>query len=314
MNRSTASDSNGSVCLQIMYRLMHDTSERTGYYVFLGLFIVLNGLIALTAVAFNLIVIFTIARTSSLQSSSNILVLGLAVSDLITGIVSQPMYCVLRFLEIQDKVETLCELDPIYNSVVWLVSPMTLLSLTAITADRFLAIKLHLRYNAIVTKKRTSLVVTLIFVSSCVCCASMLYFDNWLKGAASITIILLISIIAFNSYCMCSIYMVIRRHSAQIHALTQSIQSNIDMPSYKKSVFTMYYVVGAFLLCYLPTLPSLIILTVSFHSLTRRAMYLRVIAMTCVFVNGVVNPIIYFRRNEELRHAAGRILKGLWTH
>lgn len=276
------------------------------YEAFLLVFIVINGVMALLSSCINLIIIFTIAQTATLRTApSNVLILGLAISDLVSAAFAQSLYCVFRYSELVRSVELFCELNLVYNSALTFSIPMTILLLTAITTDRFLALRLHLRYNTIVTEKRMALVVVFIFLFCCGFSASRPFIDKWLIGVATLAIFLLLILLFLNGYFFFAISRVIHRHSSQIHAQ----QPSINMPRYKKSVNTMYNIVGAFVLCYVPFLVGLV--TFAVFKQTEGILGFRVITITCLFMNGLVNPIIYFRRKRDLRNAAGQIIRGL---
>ena len=51
----------------------------------------------------NILVLVSIARTSSLISPSSILLFGLALSDLCVGVIVQPLYIVWKFVQFTDS-------------------------------------------------------------------------------------------------------------------------------------------------------------------------------------------------------------------
>jgi len=310
MNTTSWTTSKRDNCSPVYHLVLSLQKNDDGYEVFIDTFIVLNVLIAISSTLPNFLIIFTIAKTSSLRTSSNILVLGLAVSDLICGISAQPMYCVMRYWELKSlgDVTVICKLQKIFNGMVYLLSPMTLLMLTAITTDRYLAIKLHLRYQQIVTEKRAAGTILTSFFISCLCSVVTTYLGRYIKQGSIALIVLLIAVLMVNAYFIGSVSRVIRRHSRQIH---NQFQSNINMPRYKKTVNTIYYVIGAFLLCYVPMLVSFIVL-ITKNKFTNENVYLKVFATTCLFMNGLINPLIYFRKNRELRIAAVQVLSRMF--
>ena len=116
----------------------------------------LNVLFAFSGIVFNSIVIFVICKTKSLHTPSNILLCGLAVSDLAVGCAVQPLYIAMKVLEIQTDFSSYCSLRLTMETVTLVASGASFLTLTlTIGVERFLALYLHLRYKAIVTSKRT---------------------------------------------------------------------------------------------------------------------------------------------------------------
>ena len=126
---------------------------------------VVNTVFALTAFTGNGLVLGTIWKTPSLHSPSNVLLFGLALSDFGVGLVIQPLYVTCLIVEMITKK---------YLDTVWIAYRMTqavfvsatVLTLTAVSIDRFLALQLHLRYPAVVTCKRTLIALLLIWITS----------------------------------------------------------------------------------------------------------------------------------------------------
>jgi hypothetical protein len=131
-----------------------------------------------------------------------------------------------------------------------------------------------------------------------------------------VQIISLSAVLFANAFLIFKIWQVIRRHSRQIQAQQQSTQQSeqsIDMLRYKKSVNTMFCVIGAFVLSYIPMLVAFVRYVVV-QKWTQETSCLIVIAETLVMSNGVLNPIIYCWRITELRNAARQVLQKIWRH
>jgi len=283
------------------------TLRSHNYQAFVMCIIALNALIALVAIVSNFIIIFTIARTASLRSPSNFLVLSLATTDFITGIIVQPMFYLNRYLEVKDG-RHICAIYAFSAVVSWLVASLSFNLLTVITADRFLAIKLQLRYKHIVTKKRVAVAVVLFFLDACIISFMRLTIKSWRVAAAVLIAVLMAIQLRLDIFFIASITRLIRRHSLQIQTHDQSSQPDtFNMMKYKKSVNTMYFVLGAFAVCYLPYLIHLVIFASSDRESVETLYYGMNITTTSLYVNSIVNPVIYFLRNRELRNSAGRI-------
>ena len=129
---------------------------------------VLNAYLSNSATMLNIVAIYAIRKTSSLSKNLKTLLLSLAVSDLGVGLLAQPMYVVY----IMDSQQNNATNDT--NNVIYLAFRIpvnlfifaSLFGVTALCADRFLAIYLHLRYQELVTYKRVAAVVVSIWVIS----------------------------------------------------------------------------------------------------------------------------------------------------
>ncbi|XP_031572612.1 high-affinity lysophosphatidic acid receptor-like [Actinia tenebrosa] len=280
------------------------------YSTFVYVVIAIISVISVTAFCTNLVIICTIGMTQSLQTPSNILILNLAISDLLGGLFCQPFYCAFKFSEMICDTELLLLTRTMYDAIVWIVSPVSFMIVVAIIADRFLAIQLHLRYQELVTTRRYALALSFIWVLSFIfsLCKAMFYSIS----LHVVVIIFLTCLIFIALYFLSVIFRVIRRHSLQIQVQQQSVQQSIDMPRYKKSVNTMYYVIGGFVLCNVPIVGAITThLILGKISLTLIFFY--TISETLLMLNGVVNPIIYCWRIQEIRNAARHLLSKICT-
>ena len=108
----------------------------------------------------NALVLAAIIRTPSIRSTPHMIMLcSLAVSDFLVGLVTQPIYIAQQLTE-----------DYIVNYVVMFTGPslcvVSLMTITAITVDRFLALHYHMRYVTIVTESRVKYALTVIWLLS----------------------------------------------------------------------------------------------------------------------------------------------------
>ena len=275
------------------------------YHIFLLIFSIINAVVAVTATLSNGVVIYTILKTPSLRTPSNILILGLAVSDLCASIITQPCYCLSIIFEYIGERSHFCTAGIVFESSGWMLTSISLLTLTAVTADRFLAIHLHLRYLEHVTAKRCGIVLVFLWtigVSISIC--KLMFFSRII---VFLGVVVFVFLIFMNVFFILKISQVIHRHSVQIQAQQQSTQQSIDMPRYKKSVNTMYYVIGAFVVSYLPIGAAFGSFAVV-QQMTVEVRGLFKVANTLVMCNGVLNPIIYCWRIDDIRRAALRLL------
>ena len=114
---------------------------------------------SLTASLANLLVVISIWRTPSLHTPSNVLLVSLSLSDLGVGLVSQPIFLAFSIVKIKGLADMFCSSTHALSVSGFCLSGASLLTLTAISLDRFIAIHLHLRYSEIVTVKRVTVIV-----------------------------------------------------------------------------------------------------------------------------------------------------------
>ena len=148
---------------------------------------VFNAYLSYTATMLNIVAIYAIRKTSSLSKNFKKLLLSLAVSDLGVGLLVQPMY-IAFIMDSQQNNATNDTNNVIYLAFlipVNLFIDASLFSVTALCADRFLAIYLHLRYQELVTHNRVAIwvisaLISLIrFLSQKVSCMWVSSLLNW---------------------------------------------------------------------------------------------------------------------------------------
>ncbi|CAH3165968.1 unnamed protein product [Pocillopora meandrina] len=125
-------------------------------------------LLSITAFLTNSLILVALHKESSLHRPSKLLYRSLATTDLLVGLVAQPLYATYWMSLVQEHW-SLCRyaFDAAYitGSALFLTSLMTM---TAISVDRLLALLLGLRYKQIVTLKRTYIIVATIWILSLV--------------------------------------------------------------------------------------------------------------------------------------------------
>ena len=264
-------------------------------------------LLSITATVENLLVLAAIWRTSSLHSPSNTLLFGLALSDLCVACVAQPVFITLQFLVYNNDDLSSCALDKAVIFLNIFSSKVTLLTLTTISIDRYLAIYLHLRYRQIVTNRKIKLLLPALWmVGGAIAATSFLAITvlQW-------TLIIVESACFLTSlFVWIRIYQVVRRHKAQIQgqAHTCMQEQHLNMATFKKSASNCISLMFAYLLCYLPLFITTVRLTINLDKSGFRLVF---ISYTAFVLNSSLNPLVYCWRHKDIRAAVRRILKNI---
>lgn len=291
-----------------------NSAVMTGTYE--GIWIVncaINVLLSYTAITLNTITILALRKTS-LSSPLKTLLLSLAVSDLGVGLLVQPLYVATLVMESEGNfsasynfVLKSCDMIVVFLCVA------SFLGVMALSVDRFLAIHLHLRYQAIVTHKRVVASVVFIWVVSAVISQTAIHIRQvTVLVFGTISVICLISS-AFFYY---KIYVTVQRHTNQIQVLQlQPRQGDNEMVEYttrlKKAAIGTFYVYLVFLICNLPNTCILLIPS----NLVQQSADLETIlllAETLVFLNSSLNPLIYCWKMRHIRQAIMAMLRKIY--
>ena len=197
-------------------------------------FVVVDILLSITAFSGNSLIHVALYKESSLHPPSKLLYRCLATTDLLVGLISQPLHA-LSWMSVVQEHWSLCrytiDAAKITGRVLILVSLMTM---TAISVDRLLALLLGLRYKQIVTLKRTYIIVTTFWVFTLVASLSG-FFYHGIIFMYSYLVISFCLVISFASYT--KIFCTLRYHQAQVGDQQQPSQTNaLNMARFRKVV------------------------------------------------------------------------------
>ena len=274
---------------------------------------VLNAYLSYSATILNIVAIYAIRKTSSLSKNLKTLPLSLAVSDLGVGLLAQPMF-VAHVMDSKQNNET----NESYNAI-HIASLITtnffiyasLFSVTALGADRFLAIHLHLRYQELVTDKRVTAVVVLIWVIGALI-SLIRFFIPKNTMYVSFVIIDAACIITATSLSV-KLFLTLRRHINQIQVpqVAQNDQGE-SVQRKRKSAMASLYVYLVFIVCYLPNDCELII--VANNSEPRIDVnHLQFYTLTLSFLNSTLNPLIYCWKMKRIQHTIVGTLRHIFS-
>ncbi|XP_078348527.1 adenosine receptor A3-like [Oculina patagonica] len=266
-----------------------------------------NAFSSYTAIMLNIVTIHAMRKTSSLPNQLKTLLLSLAVSDLGVGLLVQPLYIALMLNPTDQSIVTT------YDVFTLIFVHASLLSVVAISTDRFLAIHLHLRYQELVTHKRVVAVVVSIWVLSIF---SSLYFWRGSKEIANAVIAVVFGLcLICTTVVYCRIYLAVRLHTNHMQALqVQQVAQNSEMANAerrRKSAVSTFYVYLVFLVCCLPQyFVNVARLSVSEPNIALHGLWLYTVSL--VFVNSSLNPVIYCWKMKHVRHAIMDILRNIF--
>ena len=274
---------------------------------------ILNAYLSYSATTLNIVAIYAIRKTSSLSKNLKTLLLSLAVSDLGIGLLAQPMF-VAHVMDSKQNNES----NESYNAI-HIASLITtnffiyasLFSVTALGADRFLAIHLHLRYQELVTDKRVTAVVVLIWVISALISLIRFFIP---KNIMYVSFVIIISacIVTATSLSV-KLYLTLRRHINQIQVpqIAQNDQGE-SVQRKRKSAMASLYVYLVFIVCYLPD--DCVLIIIANNSEPRIDVnLLQFYTLTLVFLNSTLNPLIYCWKMKRIQHTIVGTLRHIFS-
>ena len=267
-------------------------------------FVPVNVILSITALSGNILILIALQKVSSLHSSSKLLCRCLSCTDLFVGLLSQPMF-VTYLITIANKNWNLCEIT---ESLAYISSALlcgeSIITLTAISVDRFLSLLLGLRYRQIVTLNRVRLFVIISWITSFG--FALIYL--WNKSVFFIgSCVWLLSCLSISSCCYMKIYVSLRRQQAQVHGSHVNFGASLNMARYKKTVSSALWMHLTLVVCYLPYTIATALSTL--RGLTPCNVIAWNMTGLMVFLNSSLNPILYCWKIREVRRAVKRTIR-----
>ncbi|XP_078378666.1 adenosine receptor A2b-like [Oculina patagonica] len=273
--------------------------------------IVVNSLTSLTATIGNMLILMAVSRTPALRTPSNTLLCCLAFADLLVGLVVQPTYTLQMVFEIQRNLQAFCIAKIITTgSLSWICAGVSFLVISAISVERLLAIKLHLRYKALVTISRI-LIVVVGFWILCTTLTIARFLGASYKTLVLIVVAMDVSCIITTVVSYLKIYLRVRKLQNKTRDQRHLAPPGMNINSFKRSAVTMLYIMALFLACYIPFLATLVVKMRQGGSLPLNIIYN--FAASIVYINSSLNPFVYCFRCKDVRIAVFKLLGRKYT-
>ena len=184
----------------------------------------------------------------------------------------------------------------------------SLITITAISVDFYLALHLHLRYKELVTVGRMVRVVVGTWVYALTVTLLRIWYPNLLVYiyVSVASPCLLVTTTAYFR----AVFRIVHRHQTQIHSLELQVQEPADqedgapmnITEQRKSLITRFLIYCLLIVCYLP---FCVIMTVvrfrGYGSADLVSMFVLSFVLACF--NSTLNPFIYCWRFRNIRSA-----------
>ena len=242
--------------------MLNTTDEHTNSTSLVGMsaaFAALNTFFSITAILGNILILIALNKVTSICPPTKLLFRCLAVTDLCVGLTTQPLFTVTLLAGFNFNF---------YVGLIRVISiqvlcGVSLLTSTAISVDRLLALSLGLRYRYVVTLRRVrALIISFWFlIAASVGCLFILeiYFFVY---AVVMLISLLISAISYAK-----IYFRLRHQllhvQGHVHQRQQLppngvVPTALNVARYKKTVSAITWVQLGLIACYSPFCATLV--------------------------------------------------------
>ena len=270
--------------------------------------LVLHAVSFLPAAFGNGVVTLTTLKTPSLHKPSFVLLSCAALADSLTGFLAQPVAMASFAAKLQRQFFTACWLDLVKECLGWLFGGISVSILAFLSVERYLALRLGLRYQTVITVKRVLLIV-IFFWFALLTLGTFRFFvlSNKTYVAIHLPFMFLSLVILTSTYF--KIHLFIKRHRLKLSPAENQKPNSFDVAKYKKITLAVFYIVCFFWLFFAPFVCVLLALLLS--GFTERVEGAYYVTTTLILANAAVNPLLYCWKLRALRQAVLKNIKDI---
>ena len=279
------------------YQFIKESSRRWSIFICTA-----NVVLSVFAVFGNSLILLALYRCRSIHSATKALFYSLTLSDFGVGMVAQPLQVASGLGVLLTDLNLFCSVQPFYAAVAYFFCSVSFVTMTSISIDRYLALYFRMRYRVVVTVKRVSLMLALLWFCSIMWAVSRMW--NIKVNKISAIVIGFLSIVVTSS-CYFKIYLSLKILNSRISfqapggAPGSQKRSVLNILQYRRSVNSMLCVFGLLIICYIPYFCSL--LAVAFKGYNASIVLATNLSSVVIFLNSSLNPFVYCWRIREMR-------------
>ena len=126
--------------------------------------IIINSITCPFTVLLNVLVLMAVKRRPRLRTNSNILLASVAVTDVLTGLIVQPLFILWKISLLLGAGNRDENSEGVFSTSLYIVLHSSSLHLMLVTFERLLAIKFTMRYLNVITEKNIKIAVTVFWI------------------------------------------------------------------------------------------------------------------------------------------------------
>ena len=280
-------------CYHLPDPTFHQVSER---YQMNLVTAIINIVSAPFAVVSNLLIAVVIFTTCRLRTPSNLLIACLALSDVLVGLAVQPGYITYRLLENQHR-SVPCFIRIVYANAFYICCGVSYMTLTAVSYERFVAVRLQARYNDVFSSKRILKYVAVIWVLN-ILLTSLQWagINDFSRGTH---LVIWFFCLLVSGAANTGIVFILRRRRRQVQSQQQRITEQIRRQREDKLTRSISFIVGVYLLLNMPVLFVTIYHQILYQDIKTYNHYSW--TETLAFLNSCTNPMICYWKSRQIR-------------
>ena len=275
-------------------------------------FSVLNIFLSITAAVGNAVVFIALKNVSSIHPPTKLFFRSLAITDLCVGLYVQPLFATHIIFRITNMKGAVSYYVNIVNAVSSnIFCRLSVLTSTAISVDRLLALLLGLRYRHVVTSRRACVVITCLWLFAALSGWLSLWRINISYAEASVVLIL--SLIT-SIFCYTRIHLKLRHQQVQVqnnapHGQQNGEETPLNIARYKKTVSSIMWLQLALVACYVPWG---VVAVLYANGIKQNVAWTVTVTATFVYSNSSLNPILYCWKIRDVKQAVKGTIRQLY--
>ena len=266
------------------------------------------------AVVGNALILAAICKKTFVRTPFHILLSGLVISDLCTGLIAQPFVAAVSLIQLTQPKEVcdnpkffLALLGIANGSATYFIS-ITMVFITLISIERWL----HIYRRSLVTAHRGYFTIAIVLVIPIPLVAVRLFsdvkYEIYSREVYATILAEILVCFVTTSFAYFKVYQIIHQHQQQVqeHDTSRNFgQPAIDLAKYKKSVVSILYILLLFLVCFLPFVVSTGIFV--FLGETPGLVVAFGVSNVLLFLSSALNPGLYLWRMNDIRNAVKQL-------
>ena len=280
----------------------------------------LNIFLAITASLGNALILIALHKVTSIYPPTKLLFRCLAVTDLLVGLISQPLYVtfLFRFFTAWNVNNTaIMRADDFFFGLLTIVS---LLTSAAINVDRLLALLLGLRYRLTVTLRRVWVVIVCFWLISALGATVSMIYEHPILPEISLWLFCPLSMLSVlvSVFSYVKIFKTLRYRQVQVHRNTQQGQrpngggNQLNIARYKKTVYSIAWVQLALLICYFPLNLMVFLRSLGKLPFLTEKYLIWELFVALLYLNSSLNPALYCWRIRDVRQEVKNMIRKIF--
>ena len=271
----------------------------------------LNIFLSITAFLGNTLILVALHKETSLHPPSKLLYRNLAITDLCVGIIVEPLFVTYWTSVVNERWDICYYAERAGDYSGSILCAVSLLTVTAISVDRLLALLLGLRYRQVVTLRRTCITAIGFWILPMVASSTLFWnspIRSWCQYMGTV-LCLVTTIFAYTK-----IFFSLRHN--QIHVQNHVAQGQpsqaitLNIARYRKAVYSTLWLQGTLVACYLPF--GIVVALTPQQGMTLSVYLVRRFTVSLLYLNSSLNPFLYCWKIREVRQAVKKTLRQLF--